>query len=98
MKDDAAAIHDHHAFIILRVAGNIAIDLVRKEQRHTVHCVSDETLLAAVADNTPSPEICVIDRDQLRFLALVLAQLPANHPVEIGRPDRIPALLRWPSS
>ena len=68
MKGDAAAIQDHHAFI-LRVAGNIAIDLVRRERRHTVHCVSDETLLAAV---------CVIDRDQLRLLALALARLPAK--------------------
>lgn len=77
MKGDAAAIHDHHAFI-LRVAGNIAIDLVRKERRHTIHCVSDEALLAAVADNTPSPEVCVIDRDQLRLLALALTRLPAK--------------------
>lgn len=77
MKGDAAAIHDHHAFI-LRVAGNIAIDLVRRERRHTAHCVNDETLLAAVADNMPSPEVCVIDRDQLRLLALALARLPAK--------------------
>jgi len=35
-------------------------------------------LLAAVADNMPSPEVCVIDRDQLRLLALALARLPAK--------------------
>jgi RNA polymerase sigma-70 factor (ECF subfamily) len=77
MKGDAVAIQDHQAFI-LRVAGNIAIDLVRKERRHTGRHVSDEAVLAAVADHAPSPEVCAIDRDQLRHLALALARLPAK--------------------
>ncbi|MGV6873465.1 RNA polymerase sigma factor [Pseudochelatococcus sp. B33] len=75
MKGDTAAIHDRQAFI-LRVAGNIAIDLARREKRHSARCVSDEALLNAVADSYPSPETFAIDRDQLRFLALALAQLP----------------------
>jgi RNA polymerase sigma-70 factor (ECF subfamily) len=77
MKGDAAAIHDRQAFI-LRVAGNIAIDLVRRERRHTAHCVSDEVLLEALPDSTPSPEVFAIDRQQLRLLALALAELPAK--------------------
>lgn len=77
MKNETAAIQDKQAFI-LRVAGNIAVDLARKENRHRSRCISDDVLLKAIADNCPSPEICVIDRDQLRFLSLALAQLTAK--------------------
>jgi len=75
MTGEAAAIQDRQAFI-LRVAGNIAIDLVRKEKRLAARCVSDDVLLQAVADSTPSPEVFVIDRDRLRSLTYALAQLP----------------------
>jgi RNA polymerase sigma factor (sigma-70 family) len=68
-------IHDRQAFI-LRVAGNIAVDLARKEKRHSSRCISDEAVLKTAADSYPSPETFAIDRDQLRFLALALAQLP----------------------
>ncbi|WP_031352352.1 RNA polymerase sigma factor [Brucella pseudogrignonensis] len=68
------SVQDRQAFI-LRVAGNIAIDLVRREGRHSSRCVSDEALLRAIADNYPSPETFAVDRDQLRFLAVALAQL-----------------------
>lgn len=74
MKNEAESIKDKQAFI-LRIAGNIAIDINRKEKRHRSRCISDDVLLEAIADNCPSPEICVIDRDQLRFLSLALAQL-----------------------
>lgn len=77
MKDDPAIIRDHQA-LLLRIAGNIAIDLARRENRHRARCVSDETLYEAVADSYPSPEVFAIDRDQLRFLALALAELPAK--------------------
>jgi RNA polymerase sigma factor (sigma-70 family) len=77
MKGDSADIRDNQAFI-LRVAGNIAIDLVRREQRHGARCISDEALLNAVADASPSPETVVIDRDRLRALARALARLPAK--------------------
>jgi RNA polymerase sigma factor (sigma-70 family) len=77
MKGDSADIKDRQAFI-LRVAGNIAIDLVRKEQRHSSRCISDEALVNAVADASPSPETVVIDRDRLRTLVKALAQLPAK--------------------
>ncbi len=65
---------DRQAFI-LRVAGNIAIDLARKESRHGARCVSDDAVLDAVADASPSPETVVIDRDRLRALVKALAQL-----------------------
>ncbi|MDQ8698882.1 RNA polymerase sigma factor [Hyphomicrobium sp. LHD-15] len=70
-------IRDRQAFI-LRLAGNIATDLVRRERRHSSRAISDEAVLEAVADSTPSPETFVIDRDQLRQLVLALAQLPAK--------------------
>lgn len=75
MEEKLLAIQDRQAFI-LRVAGNIAVDLLRKEQRHSSRCISDEAVLEAVADNCPSPETFAIDRDRLRFLVLSLAQLP----------------------
>ena len=75
--DRPVEVRDRHAFI-LRVAGNIATDLLRKERRHGARCISDEDVLAAVADSYPSPEAFAIDRDQLRFLVRALAQLPAK--------------------
>ena len=77
MEEATSPILDRQAFI-LRVAGNIAIDLVRREQRHSSRCISDDELLEAVADSYPSPEAFAIDRDQLRFLALALAELPSK--------------------
>jgi len=76
-KTDIAIIRDKQAFI-LRVAGNIATDLIRKEQRHSSRCISDEAVLAAVADAYPSPETVIVDRDQLRHLVSILAKLPSN--------------------
>lgn len=74
MKSRPVAIQDRQAFI-LRMAGNIAIDLLRRERRHGSRCVSDEAVLLAIADTCPSPEIFAIDRDQLRLLVRALAQL-----------------------
>jgi RNA polymerase sigma-70 factor (ECF subfamily) len=75
MRQPTAPIQDRQAYI-LRLAANIAIDLIRKENRHSTRCVSDEALLLAIADGYPSPEIIAMDRDQLRQLAAALAQLP----------------------
>lgn len=77
MADKPVAIHDRQAFI-LRVAGNVAIDLARREKRHSSRCISDEAVLGAIADNCPSPEIFAIDRDRLRQLVVALARLPAK--------------------
>lgn len=68
-------VRDSRAFV-LRVAGNIAIDLVRRENRHASRCISDEVLMRSIADGRPSPEIHAIDRDQLRCLVRALAELP----------------------
>jgi RNA polymerase sigma-70 factor (ECF subfamily) len=70
-------IRDRQAFI-LRIAGNIAIDLLRKEQRHSSRCTSDDAVLDALVDSYPSPETFAIDRDRLRQLVLALARLPAK--------------------
>lgn len=75
-KSKPSDVIDDKKAYILRIAGNIAIDLLRREQRHTSRCLSDENLLAAVEDIKPSPEIVAIDRDELRHLVLVLMQLP----------------------
>lgn len=71
---DGTAIHDRQAFI-LRVASNIASDLLRKERRHTARSINDEALLLGIADSYPSPEAFAIDRDQLRQLVLALSRL-----------------------
>ena len=75
IQDKACEVRDHRAFI-LRVANNIAIDLLRKEQRHSKACLSDEEILKAIADTAPTPEVFAIDRDQLRQLVFALLQLP----------------------
>ncbi|MGE0627689.1 MAG: RNA polymerase sigma factor [Hyphomicrobiaceae bacterium] len=70
-------IKDRQAYI-LRLAVNIAIDMVRKERRHASRCVSDDALLQTIADTYPSPETFAVDRDQLRQLAAALMMLPAK--------------------
>lgn len=77
MKGPRAPIQDPQAFL-LRVAGNIAIDLARKERRHAARCISDAAILEAVADSAPTPETVTIDCDQLRFLAIGLSKLAAK--------------------
>lgn len=77
LKEPPETVRDMQAFI-LRIAGNIAIDLQRKENRHLSRCISDEELMLSIADNCPSPETRVIDRDKLRRLAIALGQLPVK--------------------
>lgn len=68
-------IRDQRTFI-MRVAHNIAIDLLRKEQRHHSVCCNSEEILNIAADTAPTPETYAIDRDQLRQLVYALLQLP----------------------
>lgn len=75
IKSNPQEIRDQRAFI-LRIAGNIAIDLVRKDRRHNALCISDEQVLEVIADSYPSPETFALDRDNLRQLAIALMQLP----------------------
>ena len=88
MPDDKERlpIRNRQAFI-LRVASNIAIDLLRRERRHTASAISDETVLAAIADATPGPETIAIDRNELRQLVIALATLPpkARHALFLNR-------------
>jgi len=77
LKSKPQDIRDQRAFI-LRIAGNIAIDLVRREKRHSAVCVSDDAVLEAIADTYPSPETFALDRDNLRQLAIALMQLPVK--------------------
>ena len=72
---DPPAVRDGQAFL-LRVAANIAVDLIRREHRHHSRCVADEDLLASIADSAPSPEVIAIDRDRLRALVGALMRLP----------------------
>jgi RNA polymerase sigma factor (sigma-70 family) len=75
MQGGAYVVHDRKAFI-LRVAGNIAVDMLRRESRQAQRFISDDTLMNAIADTAASPETIIIDRDQLRQLALALVELP----------------------
>lgn len=77
MAEQPATIHDKHAFL-LRLAGNIAIDLLRRERRHSARCLSDDVLLEEIADHAPSPEAYVLHRDELRVLVRALLALPAK--------------------
>lgn len=81
-------IRDRQA-LILRIAANIATDLIRRERRHSSRCISDEAVLLAVEDEQPSPERTTIDRDQLRKLVLALSELPlkALHALLMSRCD-----------
>ncbi|WP_132031463.1 RNA polymerase sigma factor [Aquabacter spiritensis] len=77
MADQPATVHDKQAFL-LRLAGNIAIDLLRRERRHTSRCTSDDCVLREIADQTPSPEAYALHRDELRALVRALLELPAK--------------------
>lgn len=72
-----AAVKDRQA-MILRIAANIAIDLVRRERRHTERATSDDDVLDAVTDPAPSAETRLIDKQSLDALARALAAMPAK--------------------
>ena len=65
LKETLDTVRDSQAFI-LRIAANIAIDLLHKENRHSSRYISDEDVMQSIADNRPSSETCTIDRDWLR--------------------------------
>lgn len=67
-------VNDPQAYI-LRVAGNIAIDIIRRERRHSARQISDDATLMALIDETPGPEATIIAREQLRQLVRALITL-----------------------
>lgn len=74
MGQAPVGVRDCHAFL-LRIAGNIAIDLLRRERRHAARQISDDAVLREIADATPSPEAYALHRDELRVLVRALAEL-----------------------
>lgn len=71
---DPAGIENHRAYIY-RVAGNLAVDTMRREGRHTAWLTGDEPD-ENIADPTPSPERIAIGRDRLRRFEEALETLP----------------------
>jgi RNA polymerase sigma factor (sigma-70 family) len=63
---------------VLRVAGNIASDLSRQERRHTGRRSDDDSALEAIADDRPTPETVIIQKDLLKALTRSLLELPPN--------------------
>ncbi|WP_102960617.1 RNA polymerase sigma factor [Mangrovicella endophytica] len=90
----AEPVRDSQA-LILRIAGNIATDIIRRETRLSSRHVSDEAILAAIADSVPSPEVVAIDRDELRRLVAVLAELSekARAVLLMSRCDELPYIV-----
>lgn len=73
---DSGGIHNPRAYVY-RVAGNLAIDTLRRDGR----IANDLALLEAadiVADPTPSQETRAIARQRLRMLEAALDELPAK--------------------
>ncbi len=62
---------------LFRVAGNLAIDTLRKEGR-IARRSAPEHHAAAVADPVASPETAFLVRERLRLLDETLTQLPPN--------------------
>lgn len=76
MKNGPAIIQDRQAYV-LRVAANIATDLARRQHRYERRLAGEEEL-HSVADEQPSPETIVMDRDRLRRLVEALANLASR--------------------
>lgn len=76
IASEAGWVQNHKAYIY-RIAGNLAIDAVRRETREARWLVS-EAPDDLIADPTPSPERVVIDRDRLRLLEEALEALPTK--------------------
>jgi RNA polymerase sigma factor (sigma-70 family) len=73
---ETAGIQNRKAYIY-RVAGNLAIDAMRRNSREAARLV-DDAPDDMIADPRPSPERTVIDRDRLRRFEEVLEALPPN--------------------
>ncbi len=72
--DQGDVIENPRAYIY-RVAGNLAIDGIRREKRITAHHDMDEDT-DAIHDPKPGPENIVLDREQILLLDKALEKLP----------------------
>lgn len=70
---EAASIENRRAYIY-RVAGNLAVDTMRRDGRHDVWLTGDSPD-ETIPDPTPSPERTAIDRDRLRRFEEALDEL-----------------------
>lgn len=78
VKIDAQAVQVLHArSFIFRVAGNLAIDAQRREQRLAASH-DDSAGAGEVACPAPAPEAALLARERLRILDEALLQLSAN--------------------
>lgn len=71
---ETAGVENRKAYIY-RIAGNLAIDAVRRESRETAWLV-DDSPDDMIVDPAPSPERIAIDRDRLRLFEEALDALP----------------------
>lgn len=60
---------------LLSIAGNIAIDLIRREKRHSSRAASDGVDIDKLLDDAPSVEDVVLARDELKQLVKALLKL-----------------------
>jgi RNA polymerase sigma factor (sigma-70 family) len=62
---------------VYRVAGNLAIDMLRRDGRVANDFIASEQA-DAVADPAPSPEASAVGRERLRLVEAALDELPSN--------------------
>lgn len=74
--EPSSPIGDPRAYVF-RVAGNLAIDTMRKEGRIAARTALADRA-AALADPAPSPETALLARERLALLDEALAGLPAK--------------------
>lgn len=74
IETEAGIIENNRAYIY-RVAGNLAVDTMRREGRLAAWLTGDEPD-EGIADPAPSPERTVIGRDRLRRFEEALEALP----------------------
>ena len=66
---------DNPRAYIYRVAGNLAIDRIRRERRMSAHVETDQAQ-SDILDPKPGPEKIVLSREQIAIMDQALAELP----------------------
>jgi len=77
--DHSGAVSELHnpSGYLFRIAGNLAIDYLRLQNRRKLSPLEIEAVLH-ISDDEPSPEQTAIDRSELRLLVDVISGLPAR--------------------